>query len=344
MAPVLTPEQIIAFHEQGFVIVRGAFELDRILRLRAAIEGLCALAAEEEDAAGGSGEPDFPPWQWLDREQRLPARMGDYLHPKKYHPEFGAWVTEDAIPQLEQLCSGRVRHNRFQMLASGGGQPYLQHWHRDWGNTKTIIGVESPTATEYADACRGANGKHVEWNTPLLPDEHFLQVVPGSHCRACTEEELAHIGAGFVTEEEVANGGEFTGMPGGVTVRMELGDVCYFDAGIIHRGWNPTGINRWTMHNVSWRADIPIMWDYEPVGGSTVPDLEALVKHGSLPTAFEDYVLNFTEAVRKTQSDGSRESSFCDLWMSQNDADKRRNWAATEAARDAVGAAAAARL
>ena len=98
------------------------------------------------------------------------------------------------------------------------------------------------------------------------------------------------------------------------------------------------------MHNVSWRADIPIMWDYEPVGGSTVPDLEALVKHGSLPTAFEDYVLNFTEAVRKTQSDGSRESSFCDLWMSQNDADKRRNWAATEAARDAVGAVAAARL
>ena len=95
---------------------------------------------------------------------------------------------------------------------------------------------------------------------------------------------------------------------------------------------------------VGWRADIPIMWDYEPVGGSIVAGLEALVEHGSLPTAFEDYVLNFTEAVRKTQSDGSRESSFCDLWMSQNDADKRRNWAATEAARDAVGAAAAARL
>ena len=66
------------------------------------------------------------------------------------------------------------------------------------------------------------------------------------------------------------------------------------------------------------------------------------MEHGSLPTAFEDYVLNFTEAVRKTQSNDSRESSFCDLWMSQNDADKRRNWAATEAARDAVGAAAAA--
>ena len=31
-----------------------------------------------------------------------------------------------------------------------------------------------------------------------------------------------------LTEEEAAGGGEFSGMPGGVTVRMELGDVCYF--------------------------------------------------------------------------------------------------------------------
>ena len=115
-------------------------------------------------------------------------------------------------------------------------------------------------------------------------------MVPASHNRACTPEEQACIGAGFVTEEEAAGGGEFSGMPGGVTVRMELGDVCYFvrphphlppartlrprtlttltltnawgqDAGIIHRGWNPSGINRWTMHHVSWRADAPIMWD-----------------------------------------------------------------------------------
>ena len=56
----------------------------------------------------------------------------------------------------------------------------------------------------------------------------FLQVVPASHNRACTPEEQSCIGAGFVTEEEAAGGGEFSGMPGGVTVRMELGDVCYF--------------------------------------------------------------------------------------------------------------------
>ena len=75
-----------------------------------------------------------------------------------------------------------MRHNRFHMLASGGGQPYLHHRHRDWGSPAAVIGVESPTETEYVDACRGANGKHVEWNTPLLPDEHFLQVSRGRVC------------------------------------------------------------------------------------------------------------------------------------------------------------------
>ena len=222
MAPALTPEQVGTFHEQGFVVAKAAFPRDRILRLRAAIEDLCARAAAEE--AEGGGESSFP-WQWLDREQRLPARMGDFLQTAKYYPVFGEWMAEDAIPQLQQLVGGAVRHNRFQMLASGGGQPYLQNWvrrsaspsrdarstlrpnsphapprpspppspptrtrsevwrcvqHRDWGNTDSIIGVASPTPTEYADACRGANGKHVEWNTPLLEDEHFLQVTtPG---------------------------------------------------------------------------------------------------------------------------------------------------------------------
>ena len=32
--------------------------------------------------------------------------MGDYLQTQKYDAEFGAWMAEDAIPQLAQLCGG----------------------------------------------------------------------------------------------------------------------------------------------------------------------------------------------------------------------------------------------
>ena len=80
----------------------------------------------------------------------------------------------------------------------------------------------------------------------------------------------------------------------------------------------------------------------EPVAGSTIPDLEALVQGGGLPKAFEDYVLGFTRPVRETRRAGTREGSFCDLWMPEAEADERRNWAATEAAREAVEATAAA--
>ena len=47
---------------------------------------------------------------------------------------------------------------------------------------------------------------------------------------------------------------------------------------------------------------------------------------------------------RRARPAGTREGTFCDLWMPEAEADERRNWAATEAAREAVEATAAARL
>ena len=41
------------------------------------------------------------------------------------------------------------------------------------------------------EATFGANNRHVEWNSPLQSDDHFLNVVPGSHCRRSTAAERA---------------------------------------------------------------------------------------------------------------------------------------------------------
>ena len=146
------------------------------------------------------------------------------------------------------------------------------------------------------------------------------------------------MGGGFLSEEEQAE--EAAGrrqMPGAVTVTMELGDAVFFDAGIIHRGWNPTGINRWTMHHVSWCADAPIMWDYDPV--SSAAEVEALLDSRSdVPERFADYLRAFTEPVREKMRDGTRLGSFLDLWLPAEEADRRRNWDATNGPRDAVAA------
>ena len=37
------------------------------------------------------------------------------------------------------------------------------------------------------------------------------------------------------------------------------GDAVYYNANLWHRGWNPAGINRWTMHAAFWSVAYPLM-------------------------------------------------------------------------------------
>ena len=48
-------------------------------------------------------------------------------------------------------------------------------------------------------------------------------------------------------------------MPNAMVVELEPGDIVYYNANLWHRGWNPEGINRWSMHCAFWRADRPVM-------------------------------------------------------------------------------------
>eukprot|EP01050_Picozoa_sp_SAG11_P013827 SAG11_NODE_1646_length_4523_cov_1.447559_2_plen_343_part_00 len=339
--PPLTAGQLAQFHEQGFVIVRAAFAPERIEQLRVAVEGICRRAAEAEDVGDKAG----PQVAWLNREKRFPARMGDWLHPTKYDPAFGEWMALDCMDHLEQLLGGPTRHCRFQMLASGDGQPYKQHWHRDWGSPESVIGLpKRARATDYSRCCAACNGLHVEWNTPLLPGERFLHVVPSSHNRPNRPAETARMGGGFVNGEDETR---TDAMPGAVVVEMEPGDVCYFDAGIIHRGWNAGGIDRWTMHNVSWAADIPCMSDYDPV--SSAPELEELMRTQALPPRFEGYLRAFTDDVKRTAAEVvaggvAREPSFLDLWLEPDETDRRKAEADTATAVGEGGRRSASRL
>ena len=60
--------------------------------------------------------------------------------------------------------------------------------------------------------------------------------MPGSHHRRATEEETA------------AGAYPFEGdMPGEMPVQLEPGDVVLRHPNLIHRGFNPEGISRWTI-------------------------------------------------------------------------------------------------
>jgi hypothetical protein len=44
-----------------------------------------------------------------------------------------------------------------------------------------------------------------------------------------------------------------------MVVQLHAGDIAYYNANLWHRGWNPEGNLRWTMHCAFWRADFEVM-------------------------------------------------------------------------------------
>ena len=140
---------------QGFLILRQAFAKTRIEALLEGIERLI------DKGLAGACELG-----WIDRERRLPGRTGHLLNPDKYHPAFADWIDEDLAPHLEALvCGPGVRHSLFGMLASGGGKPYTQQWHRD---------LCRPGEAEETAYLRRHEGRFVQFNAPLVAGDRFL--------------------------------------------------------------------------------------------------------------------------------------------------------------------------
>ena len=124
------------------------------------------------------------------------------------------------------------------MLAAGGGQPYTQKWHRD---------LCRPGDADETAYLRRHEGSSVQFNAPLVPGDRFLHIVPGSHRRASTAAEI---------EASRSEAGE---MPDALVVGLEPGDIAYYNANLWHRGWNPEGRKRWTLHCAFWSAGATVM-------------------------------------------------------------------------------------
>ena len=100
----------------------------------------------------------------------------------------------------------------------------------------------------------------------------------------------------------------------------------YFDAGILHRGWNPKGLHRWTLHNVTWGSHIPCMIDYDPMGDA--PGLrQVLAANPSLSEKARRYLADFINSVEAAER-AERRPLFADLWATADQADA---WAAEKA-------------
>ena len=225
--PPMAHEQ---FEQDGYILCRGVFSCDRI-------HSLVDAVSEVVDRAD-RGEIEIP---WIDRGSQLPARLSHLLSPDRYVPAFAQWLDDDMIALLEAAVGNPIRHSLFGMLAGGGGQSYEQGWHRDLGK---------PGAPDEAEYLQRHHGRFIQLNAPLQASDRFLNIVPGSHLRASTSEEI---------EAQNADPSGSVEMPGAMVVELEPGDVVMYNANLWHRGWNPEGKMRWTLHAAFWLADVPVM-------------------------------------------------------------------------------------
>ena len=255
----ITQNDVDLYNGLGYLVVRNAFTENRIQSLLAAVDRLIDRALAGDCEIG-----------WINKDSRLPARVGHLLYPDKYDHAYADWLGEDLAPHIEALLGNEpVRHSLFGMLASGDGQPYCQSWHRD---------LCKPGEDGEESFLLRHHGEFVQLNAPLLPADRFLNIVPASHLRASTFQELTAV-----------NKDASLSMPGAIELKLEPGDIVYYNANLWHRGWNPNGDKRWTMHCAFWKAGCPVM-------KHEFGQREILLKHvDEMPMVASQYVLNYIE-------------------------------------------------
>jgi phytanoyl-CoA dioxygenase PhyH len=224
----LTPQQHEQYRRAGYIILRGLIPPAEIEALKSDVRQLV------EEAAAGTG----PEIAWINQEKRIPERLGQLLRPGWIRPSFAASLESGPyFPIVEQILSGPARYSLFGMLAGGDGKPYVQNWHRDLA---PIEGDQQLPVLE-----RGYETV-VQINAPLFPD-CFLTIVPGSHLRETTP-----------AEREVLANAPTGDMPGQLIVETQPGDVAFYYPNLLHRGYNPDGALRWTMHHAFLSAAAPV--------------------------------------------------------------------------------------
>jgi ectoine hydroxylase-related dioxygenase (phytanoyl-CoA dioxygenase family) len=225
-----TPQQRQHFEQQGYVVVRRAADPEQV---ESAVEAVNDILDRADSGEFGDQ------FRWTDQAQRVPAFASDFLSAGKYYPAFGELLASVMLPFTESLLGKPVRCSWLLMLTAGAGQPYSVPLHRD--NSELGGADEQDLLGLY-------RMNQCYFQAPLLANDRFLQVVPGSHLRPATETEVA-VARSNTPDIEV---------PGLETIELQPGDIVYRNTNLIHQGWNPKGMPRWTLVSGFWAADLPL--------------------------------------------------------------------------------------
>ncbi len=212
----------------GFVLIPEAFPQEDIDTFRVAARNATELARAGKWPYVRTLPKQFPPWT----EDITNGIWGvqHLLHPdmperKIFASSYFNNTMLNTITGLLQCQPSDLVLELYNMLIRPD-RDFALRWHRD------DIPPETPPEDELIRLQEPM--LHAQWNLALYPDASLV-VIPGSHKRARTEMER-HADP---YEDD---------MPGQKIVKMEPGDILFYNNNILHRGVYDCKNERMTLH------------------------------------------------------------------------------------------------
>ena len=170
-------------------------------------------------------------WSKLPIEQVQRDRYRVYFRPGVDDPAFLDYMVSDPLlVTIEDLIGPNlILNDLFCLLGARRRGNWARVWHRD--------GMERYTSPREEVAILMKRQRHAQWNCPLYEGENCLRVIPGSHRRPISEEEIR-----ILREDPNAD------MPNQVVVELEVGEAVFYNHLLLHRGVYIEGHRRETLH------------------------------------------------------------------------------------------------
>ena len=274
----LSEKQLTAFHEEGYLIVRGVFDAEEADILRAAAatdQSFKENAYDLEDGEGGKAQLVL----WNSAGEDL----------------WGAIArSERIVNAMEQLLGDEVYHYHSKMSIKQPRTGGAWSWHQDYGYW-------------YQNGCLWPDmGSAFIAVDPNTRENGCLQVLKGSHKLGRIE----HGRYGAQTGADPERTAEATKVMETVYVELDPGDTLYFHSNLLHRSdQNTSDSQRWsliccynTKHNNPYKeSHHPFYQPLEKLPDSAIKEMGAKL--------FEEGADFWNPAEDKTTGAGEKASS-----------------------------------